>query len=60
MYFLASSPHCTYCKVECKECGCLLWSEHTKSTGICPECEDVDEADYDNLEERLEIVSICA
>jgi uncharacterized Zn finger protein (UPF0148 family) len=24
----------------CDECDCMLFSDHSKSTGLCPECEN--------------------
>lgn len=38
----------------CKECDSLLWSNHAKERGICPECENVDSDIVQDLEDRLE------
>ena len=29
-----------YVETRCSECDCLLFSQHAKSTGLCPECEN--------------------
>jgi rubrerythrin len=40
-------------RYECKECGCTLWSNHSKKLGVCPECKDPD-AEPKDLESMLE------
>lgn len=41
-------------KVVCKECDTTLWSDRAKHLQLCPECEEVDEEEYESLEDRLE------
>jgi phage FluMu protein Com len=43
-----------YKPIRCKECGELLWSDRAKELQLCPECENVDENDFDCMEDRLE------
>lgn len=38
----------------CTECDSLLWSNHAKECGLCPECENVDAEQADNLETQFE------
>lgn len=41
-------------RIECRECGCRLWSEESKALKLCPECRDVDFYDNAELEEKLD------
>lgn len=43
-------------RIECRECGCLLWSERAKEFNLCPDCEDWEIEDMKELEseEKLE------
>lgn len=44
----------TYISKRCTECDVLLWSNHARECGVCPECEEID-VDYSlDLEDRLE------
>lgn len=40
--------------MECKGCGCKLWSDRAKTLGACPECWAMGEEEWNDLEERLE------
>ena len=37
-------------RIECRECGCLLWSERAKEFKLCPDCEDWEIEDVKELE----------
>lgn len=39
----------------CKECESSLWSVHFQEKGVCPDCENCEDLDYEeDLEARLE------
>jgi Zn finger protein HypA/HybF involved in hydrogenase expression len=44
----------TYTSKRCADCDALLWSNHAKECGLCPECENVDTDIIQDLEERFE------